>query len=220
MLESHQDRVQKLELTGKWPFGRWSRQAIISLDVINGNDSFPLAVMPSHRQSRGSSNLKSMDHGSGKLLLEARQKNTENSPTNELAEVSDCRSKGYLRAEGTGETMSDAEEEATSGGSGKRGGGGGGGGAKNHNKYRKDKPWDSASIDHWSIPDWKDETMKVSLPSRSRGRFATKCLRTSASLEKRRKRAEVVGRLDPRQCMVQPCGLDQWSVWSGPAQQY
>lgn len=53
--------------------------------------------------------------------------------------------------------MSDVEEEANAGGSGKKGGGGG----KNHNKYRKDKPWDSASIDHWSIPDWKDETMKV-----------------------------------------------------------
>lgn len=53
--------------------------------------------------------------------------------------------------------MSDVEEEANAGGSGKKGVGGG----KNHNKYRKDKPWDSASIDHWSIPDWQDETMKV-----------------------------------------------------------
>ncbi|CAN0178325.1 unnamed protein product, partial [Hapterophycus canaliculatus] len=34
---------------------------------------------------------------------------------------------------------------------------GGRGGSKNHNKYRKDKPWDNPSIDHWSIPDWKDD---------------------------------------------------------------
>lgn len=32
---------------------------------------------------------------------------------------------------------------------------------KNHKKYRKDKPWDNASIDHWAIPEWKDENMKV-----------------------------------------------------------
>ncbi len=54
--------------------------------------------------------------------------------------------------------MSDGEEEGRGGGGGKDGGRGG---EKNHNKYRKDKPWDSASIDHWSIPDWKDENMKV-----------------------------------------------------------
>ena len=30
-------------------------------------------------------------------------------------------------------------------------------GAKNHKKYRKDKPWDSAEIDHWKIEEWKDE---------------------------------------------------------------
>lgn len=58
-------------------------------------------------------------------------------------------------------TMSDEE-----GGGGRNGGDGGKrdggeGGGKNHNKYRKDKPWDSASIDHWSTAEWKDETMKV-----------------------------------------------------------
>lgn len=57
--------------------------------------------------------------------------------------------------------MSDAEDDDRSGGGRGRAGGAG---AKNHNKYRKDKPWDSASIDHWSIPDWKDETMKVRWP--------------------------------------------------------
>lgn len=57
--------------------------------------------------------------------------------------------------------MSDREDESRDG-SGRNGGGGGRGGeGKNHNKYRKDKPWDSASIDHWSIPDWKDDNMKV-----------------------------------------------------------
>lgn len=54
--------------------------------------------------------------------------------------------------------MSDAGEEGRDGKGGK---GGGRGGSKNHNKYRKDKPWDSAAIDHWSIPDWKDDNMKV-----------------------------------------------------------
>lgn len=38
---------------------------------------------------------------------------------------------------------------------------GAGKGAKNHKKYRKDKPWDNPSIDHWTIPEWKDDTMKV-----------------------------------------------------------
>lgn len=54
--------------------------------------------------------------------------------------------------------MSDGEEEGGVGGGGESSRRGG---EKNHNKYRKDKPWDSASIDHWSIPDWKDENMKV-----------------------------------------------------------
>ena len=30
-------------------------------------------------------------------------------------------------------------------------------GAKNHNKYRKDKPWDNEDIDHWKVDGWKDE---------------------------------------------------------------
>lgn len=55
--------------------------------------------------------------------------------------------------------MSDGEGEGITGGGSK--GGEGRGGVKNHKKYRKDKPWDSASIDHWSIPDWKDDNMKV-----------------------------------------------------------
>jgi ribosomal RNA assembly protein len=29
--------------------------------------------------------------------------------------------------------------------------------SKNHNKYRKDKPWDSEAIDHWKIDEWKPE---------------------------------------------------------------
>jgi ribosomal RNA assembly protein len=27
---------------------------------------------------------------------------------------------------------------------------------KNHNKYRRDKPWDNKDIDHWKLPDWKE----------------------------------------------------------------
>lgn len=26
---------------------------------------------------------------------------------------------------------------------------------KNHKKYRKDKPWDNDSIDHWKVDEWK-----------------------------------------------------------------
>lgn len=29
--------------------------------------------------------------------------------------------------------------------------------AKNHNKYRKDKPWDNEEIDHWKIEEFKPE---------------------------------------------------------------
>ncbi len=29
--------------------------------------------------------------------------------------------------------------------------------AKNHNKYRKDKPWDTDDIDHWKIDEWTEE---------------------------------------------------------------
>lgn len=29
--------------------------------------------------------------------------------------------------------------------------------AKNHNKYRKDKPWDNEEIDHWKIDEFKPE---------------------------------------------------------------
>jgi hypothetical protein len=28
---------------------------------------------------------------------------------------------------------------------------------KNHNKYRKDKPWDNENIDHWKIEEWNEE---------------------------------------------------------------
>jgi ribosomal RNA assembly protein len=37
------------------------------------------------------------------------------------------------------------------------------GGAKNHNKYRRDKPWDNPDIDHWSVSPW-DETAGDALP--------------------------------------------------------
>jgi len=31
---------------------------------------------------------------------------------------------------------------------------------KKKNKYRKDKPWDNDSIDHWNVPEWNDEEAK------------------------------------------------------------
>ena len=43
--------------------------------------------------------------------------------------------------------------------------------SKNHKKYRKDKPWDSAEIDHWKVEDWSEEDLKGSLLEESS--FAT-----------------------------------------------
>ena len=43
--------------------------------------------------------------------------------------------------------------------------------AKNHNKYRKDKPWDNASIDHWKVDEWKEDELKDPLMEESS--FAT-----------------------------------------------
>jgi ribosomal RNA assembly protein len=31
---------------------------------------------------------------------------------------------------------------------------------KNHNKYRKDKPWDNAEVDHWKIDEWDSESLR------------------------------------------------------------
>eukprot|EP00618_Florenciella_parvula_P001664 CAMPEP_0119486220 /NCGR_PEP_ID=MMETSP1344-20130328/12681_1 /TAXON_ID=236787 /ORGANISM="Florenciella parvula, Strain CCMP2471" /LENGTH=308 /DNA_ID=CAMNT_0007520951 /DNA_START=22 /DNA_END=945 /DNA_ORIENTATION=- len=44
-------------------------------------------------------------------------------------------------------------------------------GAKNHNKYRRDKPWDHDGIDHWKAEEWKAEYMPGSLLEESS--FAT-----------------------------------------------
>ncbi len=42
---------------------------------------------------------------------------------------------------------------------------------KNHKKYRRDKPWDSADIDHWKVDEWKPEYMSSHLLEESS--FAT-----------------------------------------------
>ena len=42
--------------------------------------------------------------------------------------------------------------------------------SKNHNKYRKDKPWDNESIDHWKIEEFDTEKMGSFLEESS---FAT-----------------------------------------------
>lgn len=42
---------------------------------------------------------------------------------------------------------------------------------KNHNKYRKDKPWDTDDIEHWKIEEWKQGDMKAPLTEESS--FAT-----------------------------------------------
>lgn len=42
---------------------------------------------------------------------------------------------------------------------------------KNHNKYRRDKPWDHDGIEHWAVPEWDPSMMKHSLVEESS--FAT-----------------------------------------------
>eukprot|EP00607_Mallomonas_marina_P003412 CAMPEP_0182433322 /NCGR_PEP_ID=MMETSP1167-20130531/62468_1 /TAXON_ID=2988 /ORGANISM="Mallomonas Sp, Strain CCMP3275" /LENGTH=220 /DNA_ID=CAMNT_0024621871 /DNA_START=142 /DNA_END=801 /DNA_ORIENTATION=+ len=42
---------------------------------------------------------------------------------------------------------------------------------KNHNKYRKDKPWDDDTIDHWKLEEWKEEYLPGQLLEESS--FAT-----------------------------------------------
>jgi ribosomal RNA assembly protein len=44
-------------------------------------------------------------------------------------------------------------------------------GAKNHKKYRKDKPWDTDDIDHWKVEEWDPENLKGNLLEESS--FAT-----------------------------------------------
>eukprot|EP00953_Heterococcus_sp_UTEX-ZZ885_P028400 15153-Heterococcus_DN1.PRE.3 len=53
--------------------------------------------------------------------------------------------------------MSDSDEGAPKG--------------KNNRKYRRDKPWDNADIDHWKQLEWKEEDMKGPLLEESS--FAT-----------------------------------------------
>jgi hypothetical protein len=43
--------------------------------------------------------------------------------------------------------------------------------AKNHNKYRRDKPWDNADIDHWKVEEFTSEEVKTSFLEESS--FAT-----------------------------------------------
>jgi hypothetical protein len=43
--------------------------------------------------------------------------------------------------------------------------------AKNHKKYRKDKPWDTDDIDHWKVEEWKPEYLNGNLLEESS--FAT-----------------------------------------------
>lgn len=42
---------------------------------------------------------------------------------------------------------------------------------KNHKKYRKDKPWDNETIDHWKVEDWNEDDLKGPLLEESS--FAT-----------------------------------------------
>lgn len=43
--------------------------------------------------------------------------------------------------------------------------------AKNHKKYRKDKPWDTEDIDHWKTDTWDPESDKSAIVQESS--FAT-----------------------------------------------
>ena len=42
---------------------------------------------------------------------------------------------------------------------------------RKEHKYRRDKPWDDASIDHWKVEEWKSDTLKAPLLEESS--FAT-----------------------------------------------
>jgi len=42
---------------------------------------------------------------------------------------------------------------------------------KNHNKYRRDKPWDNEDIDHWKVEEWKAGDMAT--PMAEESSFAT-----------------------------------------------
>lgn len=44
---------------------------------------------------------------------------------------------------------------------------------KNHNKYRRDKPWDNDSIDHWAIQPWSEEDDSKIKPFVEESSFAT-----------------------------------------------
>lgn len=44
---------------------------------------------------------------------------------------------------------------------------------KNHNKYRRDKPWDSEDIDHWKIDEWNEEDNEKIKPFLEESSFAT-----------------------------------------------
>ncbi|CAM9778276.1 unnamed protein product, partial [Discosporangium mesarthrocarpum] len=67
--------------------------------------------------------------------------------------------------------MADEEFNASGGQGVKDAEGEAGGEVKNHKKYRRDKPWDNESIDHWAIPKWEDDLLKSSLLEESS--FAT-----------------------------------------------
>eukprot|EP00596_Hydrurales_sp_CCMP1899_P010258 CAMPEP_0119049488 /NCGR_PEP_ID=MMETSP1177-20130426/64882_1 /TAXON_ID=2985 /ORGANISM="Ochromonas sp, Strain CCMP1899" /LENGTH=338 /DNA_ID=CAMNT_0007026775 /DNA_START=29 /DNA_END=1045 /DNA_ORIENTATION=+ len=43
--------------------------------------------------------------------------------------------------------------------------------AKNHNKYRKDKPWDTEDVDHWKLEEWNPDHLQGNLLEESS--FAT-----------------------------------------------
>lgn len=43
--------------------------------------------------------------------------------------------------------------------------------SKNHNKYRKDKPWDTEDIDHWKVDEFRTEEVSGSFLEESS--FAT-----------------------------------------------
>lgn len=45
--------------------------------------------------------------------------------------------------------------------------------AKNHKKYRRDKPWDNDQINHWEIQEWKEEDSSASKAFLEESSFAT-----------------------------------------------
>jgi ribosomal RNA assembly protein len=68
----------------------------------------------------------------------------------------------------------DNAHDVTDGGTGDAGTAASVGNNKNHNKYRRDKPWDTPDIDHWQVQPWNPETDGVASDNKESSSGSTK----------------------------------------------